>query len=180
MTKTYLPYATRYFDIMIKYNEIYNLRRIAQSFRDAIDTAKANKENAVFFRKFPVGQCGYTAEMLAKYLTSKGYTKVIYETGVYYWEDFNSNTDHEPNQHTWLIVEDFVIDITGDQFKYYDEPLNNDIPVYVGPKTPFFELFDVHPYGRCQTSGYDPNSPKGKDLDAWYKVIMEYLSERSK
>ena len=67
MTKTYLPYATRYFDKMIKHNEIYNLRRIAQSFRDAIDTAKANKENAVFFRKFPVGQCGYTAEMLAKY-----------------------------------------------------------------------------------------------------------------
>lgn len=95
----------------------------------------------------------------------------------YYWEDFEWNPDHEPNQHTWLLAEGLVIDITGDQFEYYDEPLENDIPVYVGPKTPYYELFEVHPYGRYETIGYNP---MGKDLDKWYQVIMKYLPENEK
>lgn len=162
---------------MIKYNKIYALRRIAQSFRDAIDAAKANEESAIFFRKFPVGQCGYTTEMLAKYLASKGYTQLIYETGAYYWEDSDANIDHEPNQHTWLCVDGLIVDITGDQFKHYDEPLKNDTPVYVGPKTPYFELFEVHPCGRYEINDYAPDSPMSRDLDSWYNVILEYLSE---
>ena len=76
-----------------------------------------------------------------------------------------------------MIVNGITIDITGDQFKYYDEPLKNDVPVYVGPKTPYFELFDIHPCGRYITSGYNPNSPKGEELDAWYRVTLSYLAE---
>lgn len=162
---------------MIKYDKIFNLRRIAQKFRDAIDAAKANREPYEFFRKFPTGQCGYTTEMLAKYLSSRGYTQLVYETGAYYWDDFEWNDDHEPNQHTWLLAEGFVIDITGDQFKYYDDPIKNDTAVYVGPKTAYYELFEVHAYGRMEISGYDPDSPKGKELDMWYQVIMKYLSQ---
>lgn len=162
---------------MIKYDLIYNLHRIARSFRDAIDAAKANREPYIFFNKFPYGQCGYTTDLLAKYLTSKGYTRMIYETGVYYWEDSDSNPDHIPRQHTWLLVEGLIIDITRDQFKDFDEPVKNNIPVYVGPKTPYYELFEVHPYGRCETSGYNTNSLKGKDLDSWYQVILKYLFE---
>lgn len=160
---------------MIKYDKIYNLRRLAQSFRDAIDTAKSKQEPYTFFRKFPTGQCGYTTEMLAKYFASKGYKEMIYETGVYYWDDFEFNENHEPNQHTWLLVEGLVIDITGDQFCFYDEPIKNNTPVYVGPKTPYYELFDVHPCGRYKISGYNPNSPGGKELDTWYQVIMKYM-----
>ena len=167
-------------DKMIKYDKIYKLRRIAQSFRDAIDAAKANSEHYIFFDKFPTGQCGHTAELLAKHLSSKGYSKMTYETGVYYWDDFDCNPDHEPQQHTWLVVEGLIIDITGDQFKYYDEPVKNDIPVYVGPKTPFFELFEVHPYGRYETNGYSLSDPMGKDLDKWYHVIMKYLPENER
>jgi len=165
---------------MVRYDKIYNLRRIAQSFRDAIDAAKAKPEPYMFFRKFPTGQCGYTTEFLAKYLSSKGYTNMIYETGVYYWDDWEQNPDHEPNQHTWLLIDGLVIDITGDQFRYYDEPIKNCTPVYVGPKTPYYDLFEVHPCGRLETNGYDPNSPMGKDLDTWYQVIIDYLSGDSK
>ncbi len=165
---------------MVRYDQIYNLRRIAQSFRDAVDAGKAKPEPYIFFQKFPTGQCGYTTEFLAKYLSSIGYTNMIYETGVYYWDDWEQNPDHEPNQHTWLLVDELVIDITGDQFRYYDEPIKNCTPVYVGPKTPYYDLFEVHPCGRFPTNGYDPNSPMGKDLDTWYQVIMDYLSEDSK
>lgn len=66
---------------MINYDKIYNLRHTAQNFRNAIDAAKAAREPYKFFRNFPAGQCGYTTEMLAKYLSSKGYTQLIYETG---------------------------------------------------------------------------------------------------
>lgn len=162
---------------MIKYDQIYILHRIAQNFRDAIEAAKSNREPYIFFDKFPTGQCGYTTELLAKFLSSKGYTDMIYETGVYHWEDFEVNADHEPNQHTWLLVEGLVIDITGDQFRYYDEPVKNNTSVYVGPKTPYFELFEVHPCGRYKTNGYDPNSPMGRELDIWYNVIMKYLAK---
>ena len=165
---------------MVRYDQIYNLRRIAQSFRDAVDAGKAKPEPYIFFQKFPTGQCGYTTEFLAKYLSSIGYTNMIYETGVYYWDDWEQNPDHEPNQHTWLLVDGLVIDITGDQFRYYDEPIKNCTPVYVGPKTPYYDLFEVHPCGRFQTNGYNPNSPMGKDLDTWYQVIMDYLSDDSK
>lgn len=165
---------------MVRYDQIYNLRRIAQSFRDAVGAGKAKPEPYIFFQKFPTGQCGYTTEFLAKYLSSIGYTNMIYETGVYYWDDWEQNPDHEPNQHTWLLVDGLVIDITGDQFRYYDEPIKNCTPVYVGPKTPYYDLFEVHPCGRFQTNGNNPNSPMGKDLDTWYQVIMDYLSDDSK
>lgn len=161
---------------MIKYDKIYNLRRIAQNFRDAIDAAKAARESYKFFRKFPDGQCGYTTDMLAKYLTHKGYTHLIYETGVYYWDDWDSNEDHVPNQHTWLLAEGFVVDITADQFKCHDEPIKNDTKVYVGPKTPYYKQFEVHPNGVCEITGYDPNTSIGKDMDIWYEVIMKYLA----
>ena len=45
------------------------------------------------------------------------------------------------------------------------------------PKPCFFELFDVHPYGRYETSGHSLNDPMGEDLDKWYQVVMTYLPE---
>ena len=74
-----------------------------------------------------------------------------------------------PNQHTWLLAEGFVVDITGDPFKRYDEPIKNDAKVYVGPKTPYFEQFEVPPYGICEIAGYNPNTSTGKDV--WYEVF---------
>ena len=46
-----------------------------------------------------------------------------------------------PIPHTWLLVENNIIDITADQFKIFDNELYNNTPVYVGPMNDFYRLF---------------------------------------
>ncbi len=103
---------------------------LVSNFRRAIETAKYNNEQEEFFRKFPNGQCGHASDILAQYLIDNGICPVKYVNGTYYGDDFNDKWSH-----TWLVVEDLIIDITSDQFKYHKEPLKNNIPVYVGPTT---------------------------------------------
>lgn len=104
------------------------LETLVFNFRKAIETAKANNEPGELFRKFPVGQCGNTSDILAQYLIDNGINSITYVNGTYYGDDYNDR-----RAHTWLVVNGLVIDITGDQFKNEAEPLKNDVPIYIGP-----------------------------------------------
>ena len=146
------------------------LEELVSDFRTAIERAKDNYEQGEFFRKFPTGQCGNTSDMLAQYLIDNGFGPIIYANGTYYGEEWDDR-----QAHTWLVVDDMLIDITGDQFKYYDAPLKNDVPVYVGPMTEYYELFEIAPGGMHEHFGLDARWFNYHELKSWYETILNYL-----
>lgn len=85
------------------------LETLVFGFRRAIETAKANNEPGEFFRKFPVGQCGHASDMLVQFLIDKGIGPITYVNGTYY-----GSFGRVMQSHTWLVVDEQIIDITGD------------------------------------------------------------------
>lgn len=147
------------------------LETLIFNFRKAIEAAKENNEAGEFFRKFPVGQCGNTSDILAQYLIDNGIGPITYVNGTYYGDDYDDRW-----AHTWLVVNGFVIDITGDQFKDKAEPLKNDVPIYIGPMTEYYRLFEIGPGGKCEHLGLDPTWSNYHELKDWYKTILKYLT----
>ncbi len=147
-----------------------NLERLVYNFRDAIETAKENGETATFFIKFPTGQCGHTSDMLAQYLIDNGFEPIVYVNGTYYGDEWDDQWSH-----TWLVVNEQIVDITGDQFKYHQEPLKNNVPVYIGPANKFYDLFEIHPSGKHKHFGLNDQWTNYFELRQWYETIMRYL-----
>lgn len=149
------------------------LKILACDFRKAIDEAKENNEPEIFFRKFPNGQCGHTSDILAQYFIDNNIGPITYVNGTYY-SDINDDPD-DRQAHTWLIVDGLVIDITGDQFRNRKKPLKYDVPVYVGPMTEYYKLFEVGPGGSCEHLGLEKHWSDYDKLKEWYDTILRYL-----
>lgn len=147
-----------------------NLEELVYNFRTAIEVAKENGESGSFFRKFPTGQCGYTSDMLAQYLIYNGYESVVYVNGTYYGDEWDNRWSH-----TWLEVDEQIIDITGDQFKYHQEPLRNDIRIYIGPPNEFYKLFEGRPSSKHEHLGLNDQWTNYFELKQWYETILKYL-----
>ncbi len=146
------------------------IKKMVLDFRRAIEVAQANKEPGEFFRKFPVGQCGNTSDMLAQYFLDNGIGPITYVNGTYYGNDFE-----KMQCHTWLVVYGLVIDITGDQFKYYEEPLKNDVPVYVGEMIKYYQIFEIGPGGKHSHFGLNVQWMNYHELRQWYETILRYM-----
>ena len=145
-------------------NRIESITYYATKFRKAMEKAHYNNEFAriVTLASFPRGSCGISSELLHHYLSEKGIkTKIVCKT--YYDE----NDPSETTSHAWLEYEDIIIDITGDQFKYY--PLYNcfDKPVYIGKLDSFHKIFSVEgPKVDFNEDYYDKSI---------YKIVERYL-----
>ncbi|MBE6954866.1 MAG: hypothetical protein E7449_03025 [Ruminococcaceae bacterium] len=146
------------------------LEALVFAFRKAIELAKDNNEPGCFFKKFPTGQCGHASDMLAQFLIDNGIGPVRYINGTYYGEDGNVM-----QAHTWLVVEDLVVDITADQFRYHAEPLTNDIPVYIGPMNEYYQLFDTTHGSDHEHFGLEHQWTNYHELKIWYKTILSYM-----
>lgn len=116
------------------------IEELVVTFRMAIDKAKDDRrfDRDQRFTNFPRGCCGITSELLAKFLYDNGYRKKItYVSAIFY------DLELENPPHAWLVIEnDIVLDITGDQFKGYPEPLKFKESVYVGPYNKFYKSFE--------------------------------------
>ena len=55
---------------------------------------------------------------------------------------YDKNQNETSTPHAWLLtLDNFVVDITGDQFKNHLPPLKNCEPVYVGTENRFYKSF---------------------------------------
>ena len=150
------------------------IEALALKFRTAIEEAKEDKRfnRDQRFNNFPSGCCGITSELLAKFLYDNGYRKKItYVSATFY----DLNLENPP--HAWLVIEnDIVLDITGDQFKGYPEPLNFREPVYVGSYNKFYNAFEEQSRKDCGDCRLD-NIPYRSfmSLQELYDVICEYV-----
>lgn len=147
-----------------------SLALLVLKFRKAIEAAKNENNLEEFFIKFPVGQCGNTSDLLAQYLIENGYNSIVYVNGTYYGDEYEHRY-----AHTWLIVEEMVVDITGDQFKYYSKPLFNDTPVYIGPMTKWYKLFEIGPQGKLKHYGLEKSWIHYRKLRDCYDIILKYI-----
>ncbi len=153
---------------------MHEIDELVVKFRLAIDEAKREGrfDRDQRFRNFPSGCCGITSELLAKFLYDNGYRKKItYVSATFY------DLELENPPHTWLVVEDdIVLDITGDQFKWYPEPLRFEEPVYVGTYNKFYNAFDEELREDCGDCRIDNiqyrNLMSRQEL---YDVICEYV-----
>lgn len=146
------------------------LEELVENFRRAIECAIDNNEESEYFRKFPVGQCGTTSYMLCQYLINNGVQDIDYVCGTYYpdnWEEWQS--------HAWLMVNNTVIDITADQFEHKRPPLQCNKPVYIGPLSDFYRLFEVHPGQRHRHFGLQPQWSNYCQLKKDFATILRYL-----
>lgn len=66
--------------------------------------------------RFPNGACDDSSMLLAAYLSDNGFPGALRVSGVY------GGHDREWWSHIWLNLDGKIIDITGSQFKGYDQP----------------------------------------------------------
>ena len=78
--------------------------------------------------------------------------------------------------HAWLELSDgTIIDITGDQFKYHEAPLTDNIPVYMGPITEYYRMFDTRYGSNHEHFGLERQWSTYHELKTWYEPILNYL-----
>lgn len=163
---------TQYFNMNIQL-----IKNKANIFRNAIDAAKEDYKflEHQLMRRFPQGCCGIVCCLLAKYLFDEDICeKINYVNGTSYYGDGDSQA------HTWLQLDDIIIDITGDQFKYYSLPLKNTNRVYVGKTNEFYESFDVYITGVCEfrKHSYELNNGSYNKMlndQQLFEIITEYI-----
>lgn len=116
------------------------VKKLAHDFRKAIEKAIEVDELGLdfAFERFPRGCCGDTSYLLAEYLFENGIV-TSYVCGVY-----RGRGSENMQSHAWLLTdEDYIIDITGDQFHNRPVFLNYNESVYVGKMDEFHKLFEV-------------------------------------
>lgn len=155
--------------------DIQKIIELATNFRTAIECAKSDGcfSSDQWFRNFPQGCCGITSELLARFLIENGVTQ---EITYMYGECYDDSLDRPA--HAWLQIDGIlIVDITGDQFKYYPEPIKSDNAIYIGPNNVFFRSFEIISTERCHNyypldDTYIRNHLSRKEL---YQIILKYL-----
>lgn len=144
------------------------VRSLANDFRKAIERAlEADKLHGTVIASFPIGCCGFTSDLLQRYLGEKDIV-TRYVSGTY--RDYSTN-DSQP--HAWLELTDgTIVDITGDQFRFEPYPLQNDCSVYCDKPNGFYDLFKLDP--PCECEGTYSMDIDRKEKEA-YDIICKYL-----
>lgn len=144
------------------------VRFLANEFRKAIERAlEADKLHGTVIASFPIACCGYTSDLLQRYLAEKDIA-TRYVSGTY--RDYSTN---DLQSHAWLELSDgTVIDITGDQFRFKSYPLQNDCPVYCDKPNEFYNRFELAP--PCQCEGLFSKDVLRKEQEA-YDIICKFL-----
>ena len=149
-------------------SQIELVRSLANDFRKAIDRAlEADKLHSTVIASFPSGCCGYTSDLLQRYLSDKGIA-TRYVSGTY--RDFSTN---DSQSHAWLELTDgTIVDITGDQFCNKPHPLQNDSLVYCGKPNDFYKQFELDPPCECDETNSTDIGRKEKEA---YDIICKFL-----
>ncbi|PKM65454.1 MAG: hypothetical protein CVU95_15455 [Firmicutes bacterium HGW-Firmicutes-2] len=154
---------------------MHEIKKLAVRFRNAIESAREDRRfsSDQSFRNFPVGCCGITTELLAKFLMDNGIDdNLTYISGTY------REDSQEPLSHAWLTVNnEIVVDITGDQFRHYSNALNCNETVYVGGYNERYNSFEIDEEEIC--NNYYPLDDRcirsHLSRKKLYEIILEYI-----
>ena len=151
-------------------NELINnydeLRKVVEAFREAIVTARENRN---FDRKdrmsnFPGGCCDDACDLLSYYLYDEFGIHTKQGNGLYDDGVFENRTNH-----AWLVMGDgTVIDITGTQFRFCAGFTEE---VYIGLENAFYKGLER----KIILENYDIRQSERLWTD--YQIILGYLEE---
>lgn len=149
-------------------NQTEFVRSLASDFRMAIERAlESDKLIYTAIAPFPSGCCGYTSDLLQRYLAEKG-VATRYVSGTY--RDYSTN---DSRSHAWLeLIDGTIVDITGDQFRFELYPLQNGCPVYCDKPNDFYSRFQLEP--PCEHEGSFSKDVLRKEQEA-YDIICKFL-----
>ena len=154
-----------------------DLLREAKQFRKAIEKAKDADEFAPKdfeperMNEFPNDCCDDTADLFTHYLFHKFGIESI-RVDSFFYDDVLEIT----RGHSWQEINDWVIDLTGDQFDNVPAILIKGPAVYVGRMGKFHQQFDI--YRTEYSYGIECLGDGCKDRMYWlYDTIMKYLEE---
>lgn len=134
------------------------IERIACAFRRAIELTPKNLL-PIGFAEFPLGSCGDTCLILGRHFIESGCGEFDYVLGTR--GDVSRNTQCS---HAWLMHEDIVVDITGDQFSDFG------LRVFVGRASAFHLSFDIEDRTRADYLDYDQDT--SMTLDNAHKITL--------
>jgi hypothetical protein len=137
------------------------LRKLGASFRARLEAVPL-QDRYLTLQRFPRGSCGDASLLHADYLRNQGYQDIAYVLGV-------RGIHENRHSHAWLVVEGFIIDITGDQFAEITEP------VIVCRASNFHDSFE---WDLSHTSNYrDYNVANNyPSLPSTYRAVMDAMS----
>lgn len=148
---------------------MYNLYALAEGFRRALEK---NKSEMLLLHSFPKGCCTIACFLLQRFL---------YENGIETERIVGENSRNSKfESHVWLETNDgTVIDITGDQYSSRDDAFSYQIPVYVGPKDKFHQLFRVkyrEPYKETEPDPFESDLTVEIKNDRLYRMIIQSMN----
>jgi hypothetical protein len=129
---------------------------LASQFRLAILRSRPSTKQLGTLQDFPRGACGDASLLLAKYLQVNNCGKSFYVLG-----------ERHGQHHAWLQLEEFVVDITADQFN------DQDAGVIVTTESSWHDSFNGKIYNVADFCLYDRNS--AFLLTRAYQEITNYL-----
>jgi hypothetical protein len=148
---------------------VKNYAILAWNFRNAIEYAKSNGElnHDITFRNFPSGCCDDASILLSEYLYEHGFCSSLV-IGTYYGSE-----TFDTHNHAWLLVNEELIDITVDQFKYNRNfpPINESL--FIGRSHELYDYFEnQNLYTDFGINSYDDFARKR--LEDLYNTIRKY------
>lgn len=136
-------------------------------FRNAIERTDKLRLPIISFRKFPVGSCGDAVLLLGHYLKNQGFGEFDYMLGEL---DYEINGQYLP--HAWLQQENLIVDITGDQFEDFDDP------VFVKSHSPWHEKFNGKAEHVADFYWFEKiDAHTFSNLNRGYFIILKQISE---
>lgn len=147
----------------MKDNGIEQIRLGAEWFREALEKCPKFLLGLTF-ADFPHGACGDASLLLGKYIQQSASLSLHYVCGELR-ETGNFQT------HAWLEHEDFIIDITADQFEEID------IPVLITTERRWHDRFEI---ARRDIPDYDICDGVGYLSVAYYRLIDWAQTEMNK
>lgn len=113
------------------------LIEIVAFFRQELEIASKEEKVAVQLKHFPNGSCEISSVLLGNYLLRKGFNVQIVRAYKTILDDMYNYEVHKKIGHAWLIVNQEIVDITGDQFKDFDDS------TFIGKSSKFHAGFTV-------------------------------------
>lgn len=145
-----------------KKDELLNeLKKHAITFHDAIVSIDSTKyPRNLGFENFPNGCCGNASQIMARYLSSRGY-EVEYVGGL-----------RQANTHGWLECQGIIVDITAYQFSG-----NDAIIVKPKGKKKHIGFKETDRY-MCEDKPFSGRDVRSR-LEVFYQEVLNYIHEEA-